>query len=140
MGCSNSAIQEKKSGEIFALRSMKTPNKYTFLDYINIKENSNTKISLGIISSSNALPNNEKVYLLFWEIPLVVQNLVLDELNRNKTNNVFEKAVNLTDALKQNNIIITQLGITKKDELETTTRLTSRENKQPLGMLILDVE
>ena len=50
------------------------------------------------------------------------------------------KGVNLTDALKQNNIIITQLGITKKDELETTTRLTSRENKQPLGMLILDVE
>ena len=81
-----------------------------------MKENSNTKISLGIISSSNALPNNEKVYLLsVGEIPLLVPNLVLDELNRNKTINVFEKAVNLTDALKQNNIIIiTQLGITKK--------------------------
>ena len=142
MGRNNSAIQDKKSRKIFALRSKKTLNKYTFLDYINIKENSNTKISLGIISSSNALPNNEKVYLLsVGEIPLVVQNLVLDELNRNKTINVLEKVVNLTDALKQNNIIIiTQLGITKKDELETTTRLISRENKQPLGMLILDDE
>ena len=142
MGCSNSAIQDKKIGKIFALRSMETQNKYTFLYYINIKDNSNTKKSLGIISSSNALPNNEKVYLLsVGEIPLVVQNLILDELNKNKTINVFEKAVYLTNALKQNKIIImTQLGITKKDELETTTRLISKENNQPLGMLILDDE
>ena len=52
---------------------------------------------------------------------------------------IFEKASALTYALKQNNIIIvTQLGITKKDELETTNRLLSIENKKPLGMLILE--
>ena len=133
-------IAERKTGLIFSKTIMKKLNKYPFLENLNFNNEDNIKRDLEILSKSSFFEKNKKIALLsVGKIKSNTVDFITTKLQNEGENKLLFNTAKLSEALNFESIIlITQIGITNKEELLNTQRLLSFNKKNCLGMIIID--
>ena len=132
-------LQDKKSNLIFSKIKMRE-FKGKFHNYISWKNKIASEKSLNIFAKSKFLHNIEEIALHpVGSLDDILIDLIMESLNKNQNNCAFIKKSDLSDALELENIVLlTQLGVTKKDELIDTNRLINIQSKNNIGMITLE--
>ena len=125
---------------IFSIREMKLISKLPLLCLVSSQKDEPFEDSLQLLLSgtlSNVSGNIS--FLVVGEIPDNQISLITNYLNKSTSGSKLKISKNIIDAINNPNLVlITSLGITKKDELrEITTKLMMQEINV-IGLLILD--
>ncbi len=132
-------LQDKKSNLIFSKIKMREFNKGKFHNYISWKNKIASEKSLNIFAKSKFLHNIEEIALHpVGSLDDILIDLIMESLNKNQNNCTFIKKSDLSDLELENIVLLTQLGVTKKDELIDTNRLINIQSKNNIGMITLE--
>ena len=140
LGCGYYVIYEKKSNLLYSGIEIKKLNKYPVLGEINIKNKNETKNSLEILINSKLFTNFNEISLLsVGNIDQNINEYILDNFKKSKSNTSFQSTQNFSEVLNTEALILlTESGKTRKDELQKVTMLISLHNKKGIGMIILN--